>query len=89
MAAICAHLIEHGWVRPSRNLDRMHAALIARGNVRNFGDAYDPDHAGHASHDLENVADRVRSLMETPTEAASPLSSGAPPNRLAPPTSFV
>jgi mitochondrial fission protein ELM1 len=89
LSAICAHLIEHGWVRPARDLDRMHAALIARGIVRNFGDAYDPEHAGPASHDLENVVGRVRLLMENPMKDASPLSSETPSNRLASPTSLV
>jgi hypothetical protein len=57
-------LVERGYVRPARNLDRMHFDLIERGLALRFGT--EAPKAGTFSMDDERqkVAEAVRELME-------------------------
>lgn len=64
----CAWLIERGWVRPARDLDRLHDALCARGVARRFGVSFDADCAGPPLRDRETVAARVRALMDAQSD---------------------
>jgi mitochondrial fission protein ELM1 len=58
----CARLIERGFVRPTRDLDRLHQDLYRRGMARPFGEPF--ARAGSTpAGDLEAVAARVRALM--------------------------
>ena len=58
----CARLIERGFVRPTRDLDRLHQELYRRGVAKPFG-APLATTAGAPSNDLAVVAARVRALM--------------------------
>ena len=64
LGALCARLVERGYVRPARNLDRMHFDLIERGLALRFGT--EAPKAGTFSMDDERqkVAEAVRELME-------------------------
>jgi len=73
LARICSALIERGWVRPARDLDRFHAALQACGAARRFAGVYDPAHAAAPLHDRDAVAARVRALWPHGAGAALPL----------------
>jgi hypothetical protein len=68
LAGACAWLIERGWVRPTRDLDRLHAALCARGVARRFGTPFDADCAGPPLRDRDAVAARVRALLCAPSD---------------------
>jgi hypothetical protein len=58
----CARLIERGFVRPTRDLDRLHQQLYRRGMAKPFGEPFAiPSSA--PPNDLERVAARVRALM--------------------------
>ena len=57
--------IELGWVRPTRDLDTLHAALIERGLAVRFGDAPVAP-ATDLAAELEAVVTRVRSLLGEP-----------------------
>jgi mitochondrial fission protein ELM1 len=58
----CARLIERGFVRPTRDLDRLHQELYRRGVARPFGAPLAPP-TGAPAGDLEAVSARVRALM--------------------------
>lgn len=58
----CARLIERGFVRPTRDLARLHHELYRRGVAKPFG-APLATHTGAASNDLAVVAARVRALL--------------------------
>jgi len=58
----CARLIERGFVRPTRDLDRLHQELYRRGVAKPFG-APLATLTGAPSSDLAVVAARVRTLM--------------------------
>jgi mitochondrial fission protein ELM1 len=58
----CARLIDRGFVRPTRDLDRLHEELIRMGVARRLGEAYAPAAAAPPRH-REAVAERVRELM--------------------------
>jgi mitochondrial fission protein ELM1 len=68
LARGCARLIERGWVRPTRDLDRLHDALCARGVARRFGTPFDADCAGPPLRDRDAVAARVRALLCAPSD---------------------
>ncbi|MCH7707969.1 MAG: mitochondrial fission ELM1 family protein, partial [Myxococcales bacterium] len=59
---LCGRLIEHGLVRPSRDLELLHQDLISRGVALHFGTAGVVP-SGPPLHELEDVAERVRSMM--------------------------
>jgi len=58
----CGKAIEHGYVRPPRDLDRLHAALFERGAARLFAGALPLAHAA-VWDDREDVAAAVREMM--------------------------
>jgi hypothetical protein len=58
----CARLIERGFVRPTRDLGRLHQDLYRRGVAKPFGAPYAAI-AGAPANDLAVVAARVRALM--------------------------
>jgi mitochondrial fission protein ELM1 len=58
----CGKAIEHGYVRPPRDLDRLHAGLFERGAARPF-DGSLPLARGAARDDRAEVAAAVRALM--------------------------
>jgi len=58
----CARLIERGFVRPTRDLDRLHQQLYRRGLAKPFGAPFATT-VGAPPNDLERVAARVRALM--------------------------
>jgi mitochondrial fission protein ELM1 len=65
---LCARLIERGIVAPLPNLDAFHQALVDRGVARHFRDIGDFDSAGPTSsgpalHEVEEVADWIRSKL--------------------------
>lgn len=59
---LCARLVDRGFVRPSRDLGRLHEDLFASGLARPFGVDYAGATRAHAP-DLERVVERVRALM--------------------------
>ena len=59
---LCGRLIEHGFVRPSRDLELLHQDLIRRGVALRFG-AAGVVPSGPPLRELDDVADRVRSMM--------------------------
>lgn len=59
---LCARAIERGFVRPTRDLGRLHEALYRRGVAKPFGAPFATT-AGAPLQDLETVAARVRALM--------------------------
>jgi hypothetical protein len=59
---LCARSIERGFVRPSRDLGRLHEALYRRGIAKPFGTPFTTT-TGAPLRDLEMVAGRVRALM--------------------------
>jgi len=59
---LCARLIERGFVRPTRDLGRLHEALYRRGVAKPFGAPFETTSVAPL-RDLETVAARVRSLM--------------------------
>ncbi len=58
----CARLIERGFVRPTRDLDRLHQQLYRRGMAKPFGEPF-ASASRAPPNDLERVAARVRALM--------------------------
>ena len=61
----CSRLVERGFVRPHRELARVHDTMVTRGRARMFdGSLGDLPRPGHS--EIEEVADRVRSLMGLP-----------------------
>ena len=61
----CGRAIERGWVRPTRDLERLHASLYEHGAARPFG----PDAALFPPRRLDDrdaVVERVRALMGAP-----------------------
>jgi len=58
----CARLIERGFVRPTRDLDRLHQELYRRGMAKPFGAPFATAPSA-PPNDLERVAARVRALM--------------------------
>lgn len=59
---VCARLIEHGLVRPTRDLGRLHDALYRRGVAKPFGAPFETSQ-GSPRQDLEKAAARVRALL--------------------------
>jgi mitochondrial fission protein ELM1 len=57
-----ARAIERGFVRPTRDLGRLHESLYSRGVARPFGTPFAAGN-GEPLHELEGVAARVRRLM--------------------------
>jgi mitochondrial fission protein ELM1 len=62
LAYAAARSIDRGWVRPVRDLEPMHAELIARGLARRFGDRFAAEEQ-EPVNELAAVAERVRRLM--------------------------
>jgi hypothetical protein len=62
LAYLCARLIDRGLVRPTRDLDRLHAELYASGGAHRFGEAIHWTTA-RPPRELATVAERVRALM--------------------------
>jgi uncharacterized protein len=59
----CGKAIERGWVRPSRDLDRLHAALVERGAAQFFTGSLPVTRATADDGEREAVAAAVRDLM--------------------------
>jgi mitochondrial fission protein ELM1 len=55
--------IEHGWVRTQRDLSVMHRRLIEAGHARPFGAPLDTAERREPLRELDQVAERVRSLL--------------------------
>ena len=71
----CSRLLARGYVRPNRDLTRVHAALVARGRARIFdGTLGNLAPVGHS--EIEELADRVRSLMGAGDPSAAPREDG-------------
>ncbi|MGH0032665.1 MAG: ELM1/GtrOC1 family putative glycosyltransferase, partial [Myxococcota bacterium] len=60
----CARAIERGWVRPTRDLDRLHTSLEAHGAARPFHDDAEPFEP-KALDDRAAAVAAVRELMGT------------------------
>jgi uncharacterized protein len=72
-ARCCARLIESGWLRPARDLGRLHAALYALGAAHPFAGVYAAADAGAPLGDRDAVVARVRALFAPPGHARCPL----------------
>jgi hypothetical protein len=59
---LCARLIDLGFVRPTRDLDSLHAGLIAEGAARRFGEPFESNACAPLGNE-ERVVQRVCKLM--------------------------
>ncbi len=64
----CARLIDRGWVRPRRDLNKMHAALVASGVAQMFGSELKTGERPRLA-EARKVAERIRRLMGFAGEA--------------------
>jgi len=62
---LCVRLIERGWVRPSRDLTRLHEVLFRRGLARPFGEPF-ASATRPPRDDKREVASRVREILGAP-----------------------
>ena len=58
----CARLIERGFVRPERDVTRLHDRLIALGVARRFGAPLERE-GGVILDEIDDVARRIRGLL--------------------------
>ncbi len=80
----CGRLIEHGWVRPARDLDLLHEGLARRGLAQTI-DAGRPSRPGQPLRDMDAVVRRVRALLGIPSDATEAPCPEGTPDRTAPP----
>jgi mitochondrial fission protein ELM1 len=59
---LCSRLVERGYVRPHRDLARVHDTMVSRARARRF-DGSLGDLAPQSHTEIEDVADRVRALI--------------------------
>lgn len=58
----CARLIDRGFVRPTRDLSRLHEGLMNSGIARPFGEPFEASHRSPPTN-REAVAERIRQLL--------------------------
>jgi mitochondrial fission protein ELM1 len=75
---LCARAVERGWVRPTRDLERLHDDLERRGVARRMTESAVPFEPARGPSDLEVAVARVRALLGLPggEERASPGARG-------------
>lgn len=63
IGALCERWIDRGYVRPARNLDRMHFDLVERGLANHFGSVQASTREVPCAGDRERVAKAVKRLL--------------------------